>query len=143
MLIFNRNVPDVAATTGLESPSDADFSRVGSIGPQEQRAEILPGVSPSSLQVFTSEGMPEDSLRLILDQAMEQLGFRRDHIDTMQIDQIMEAFQSPEARQLQTMGQLGPNPLIPFNPVHGIIKEKASVFWEHLRGPAHLTGSPF
>ena len=37
---------------------------------------------------------------------MKEMGFRQDHIDTMQLDDIMIALQSSKGRELQAMGRV-------------------------------------
>ena len=105
---MQKSVPDVAATTGLERPSDADFSRVDSIRSQEQRAEVGSNLFPaiSSAEMPKSSDVSESEFRLSLYMAMQELGHRPEHIADMQFDDIMRELQTKRARQMAQTGQI-------------------------------------
>lgn len=73
-------------------------------------SNIFPNIKAGTLK---TDALSDADNRIALEQSLKMMGFRDNHIRTMQLDDIVRAFQSQRGRALGTMGQRGGDPFAP------------------------------
>ena len=73
-------------------------------------SNLFPNIKAGTLK---TDALSDADNRIALEQSLKMMGFRDNHIRTMQLDDIVRAFQSQRGRALGTMGQRGGDPFAP------------------------------